>query len=236
MLDHQSSPFIQHLRGVYIAGRGAIQEVEVIVFYPALDELLLVVLGFVQPDDSPDIECLENGDVVFGSEYPEPIHVSWGVVRSAEGNELVRNNPVQVPILDFFIILVLSEIECFDIEPPQLHRILQAFEAVQYRAFVGTGSEGGVPEICKRGINGRKRPPRFLSGFSKGNHLKSPHQISGIGSFGGVSRTKVINHRLLIGWDFQELVKLSHKAKSLGQVQRSEIGIKWFIFEFLSKK
>ena len=79
-------------------------------------ELVLVILGFVESDDSCYIEVLEDLEIVLrrvaSSVIPADI-----VERTHEGDELVGDDPVQVAILDLLVVLVLFVVELPEVVP-----------------------------------------------------------------------------------------------------------------------
>jgi len=58
------------------------------------------------------------------------------VNRSHKGNELARNNPVQVAVLDPLKVLILLHVELGVVIPAERDRVLHAKERVQDGVFV----------------------------------------------------------------------------------------------------
>jgi hypothetical protein len=56
--------------------------------------------------------------------------------RSHECHEFTRNNPVDIPVLNTFIILVLLYIKRSEIVPFELNSVLEALKALQHGALV----------------------------------------------------------------------------------------------------
>ena len=90
-------------------------------------------------------------------------------MRRAKCHELAGDDPVQIPILHTFIILILGIVELFEVEPTQLHGILQSPQTVQYRAFVGARPIASVPESLK--FKFLEGPPHCFSSFIVCYHL-----------------------------------------------------------------
>jgi hypothetical protein len=78
---------------------------------PILDELRPVVLGLIQPDDMSNSEVLEDLQVILWLIASLLLFV---IHRAHEGNELVGNDPVQVSILYFFIVLVFLGVKTLE--------------------------------------------------------------------------------------------------------------------------
>ena len=84
--------------------------------YSISDEFILIIFGFVESDHACYIEMLENLEVVFwciASSFEFTNIVKW----AHEGDEFVGYDPVQVTILDFFIIFVLLVVKFSELVP-----------------------------------------------------------------------------------------------------------------------
>ena len=53
------------------------------------------------------------------------------VVRRAEGHKFSRNNPINIAVLDFFVVLILSDVKFSIVEPIEPDGVLESPEAVQ---------------------------------------------------------------------------------------------------------
>jgi len=71
-------------------------------------KLLLLILRLVKTDDKGNPKLLEDRYIVIGCEAS--IFVRH-ILRSRKCNEATRDYPVQVSILDFFVVLILLHIE-----------------------------------------------------------------------------------------------------------------------------
>lgn len=86
------------------------------MFDSSLGELLLVVLRFVEPDNQRNPHLFENWNVIVWSERTILVcHIQ----RSTKTDELPRDCPVQVAVLDLFVVLVLDHVECLVIVPTE---------------------------------------------------------------------------------------------------------------------
>ena len=63
-----------------------------------------------------------------------------------EGHKLSWNDPVQVPVVELFVVLILLVVEVFECVPAKFHSELQALPTVLDCAVVRTVSVAGVPE------------------------------------------------------------------------------------------
>lgn len=71
--------------------------------------------------------------------------VSWLIVRRTKGHKFSRNDPINIAVLNFFVVLILSDVKFSIVEPIESDRILQPSEAIQnlhendkYCAFITT--------------------------------------------------------------------------------------------------
>ena len=122
---------VEELLDDVLGGRGAVDEVEVLVLDAALEEALAVVLLLVEADDGGDAELLEDGHVVFGCEGAVVVVVVLAGRGPREGHELARHDPVEVSVVHHFVVLVLRQVEGLVVVPLQLDRALQPLDAVE---------------------------------------------------------------------------------------------------------
>lgn len=66
------------------------------------------------------------------------------MVGRAEGQETVRNDPVHVAVLDFFVELVGAKVELAGVEEPGAEGGLEAAETAAESALVAAHAVGGV--------------------------------------------------------------------------------------------
>ena len=79
-----------------------------------LQELLPIILGFIQSHNMRDSEMLENLYVVFRLISSRLfLVINW----AHKSNELVRDDPVQISVLYFLIILILLRIKALELVP-----------------------------------------------------------------------------------------------------------------------
>ena len=111
------------------------------------DEFVFVVLRFVEANDSRHVEMLENLEIVFGG-ISSALKLANVVERAHEGDELVRDYPVEVSIFDLLVVLVLLVVELTELVPSESDCVFQALQAVQDRA--GIAALQSVRSIAKR--------------------------------------------------------------------------------------
>ncbi len=67
-------------------------------------------------------------------------------MRPAEGEELLWEDPVEVAVLDFFVVFVFVDVEAVEVEEAVEEGLVEAVEAVEQGEVVGGAAEGGVSE------------------------------------------------------------------------------------------
>ena len=106
-----------------------ISEDHVFVVNVLVQERLTIVLGFVEANNFVDSEVLEDVDVAGSC-----VAISVDRVTSVDGahksQELAWDDPVKVAVLDLFVMLVLSSIECLEIVPSLLNAHLETLKTL----------------------------------------------------------------------------------------------------------
>lgn len=116
-------------------GSRSINEEEVIMGDSSILEVLFVVLLLVESDDSRYIYVLKDICILIWV-----VTISLALVSvlnwSHESYELSWDNPVEVTVLNSFVVLILLDIECPEVVPAESDSILETLEAVQESAVV----------------------------------------------------------------------------------------------------
>lgn len=63
------------------------------------------------------------------------VFIGWLVGGRTEGHEFTREDPVQVTIVYFLVVLVLGEVEGFIVEPSELYSVLNTLKTVKELYF-----------------------------------------------------------------------------------------------------
>ena len=99
------------------------------------DEFVLIVLGFVESDNTRYIKVFEHLEVVFWR-VTSPLVLADVVERTHEGDELIWDDPVQITVLNFLVVLVLLVVELSELVPSKSNGVLQTLQAVENCARV----------------------------------------------------------------------------------------------------
>lgn len=108
-----------------------------------LCEALLIILGVVQANNFSDMKVLENVHIAGGRMSITTLGIPL-VNGAHKGNELTRDDPVEVPVFDSLIMLVLLDVEGVEVVPALLDAELETFKAVKDGALVITVSLAGI--------------------------------------------------------------------------------------------
>lgn len=151
-------------------GTCAIGEVKIMMVDPVFYEIVSVVGYSIEPNHTRNPKLLENGQVVLWRQVDDPLLIFLLPGRRAKSYKLVRHNPIQIPILDLLIMIILGNIKFLKIEPSQLHRILKPPQTVQYGTFIGARPIAGISEGHKLELS--ERLPDFISSSVVQDHLR----------------------------------------------------------------
>ena len=102
-----------------------------------------IVFGLVQTDNFGDIEVLENVDV-RGSCVSISVNRITLVYWSHESKEFAWNDPVQVTILNLFVVFVFASVECLEVVPSLVDSKLKSLEAVLHCAVIIAVTTAGI--------------------------------------------------------------------------------------------
>ena len=130
---------------------GSIREDHILVVNPLLQEGGTIILGLVESDDLANVEVLEDVDVA-GSCVAVTVHGVSLINGSHEGQELARDDPVEISVLHLLVVLVLSRIESLEIVPSKSNCVLKALQAVLDGALVLAGAAARVPVVVQVGL------------------------------------------------------------------------------------
>ena len=114
-----------------------------------VSEIAAIILNLVQSDDSAHSNVLENLSILVWVMTIPMVSIS-GLDRSHESNKLARNNPIEITVLDTFIILIFFDVECSEIIPSELDGILETLKAVKKCAIVEAVALRGITEMLEQ--------------------------------------------------------------------------------------
>ena len=119
-------------------------------------------------------------DVVFGAISPLRL-ARRGVKWPHKGNELVGNDPVQVPVLHLLVVLVLFVVKVAEPVPAKADRELEPLQAVEYGTLIGACiTVGRISERPELIMVRRESFPHDLGLLLQHNDHEGAHQVRGI--------------------------------------------------------
>lgn len=180
-MDSDRSPFSlsnsQKLCDDGIRRSGAINEEQVSVVDAVASELETIVFGLIQSDDVGDAEVLKDLDVVLGAIATlglAGLRICW----PHECDELVGQDPVEVPIFDHLVVFVLLVIEVAEFVPAQPNRKLETLQAVEHGALISASvAVASVAEGPKLVVIGRKGFPDNLGSLLENHDHEGTHEV-----------------------------------------------------------
>ena len=98
-------------------------------------EFGFVVLGLVQANHSSYIKMLKNLKIVLWSITP-PFKLINIVQWPHESNELAWDNPIEIAILNFFVVLILFIVKFLELIPSKLYSEFKTLKAMLNSALV----------------------------------------------------------------------------------------------------
>jgi hypothetical protein len=122
---------------------GAVHEDKVFMLDSVLFESSLVIFGVVEANDFAHLQMLKNVNIT-ATRVAISALTFLAVNGTHEGNKFVGDDPVEVTVLNFFIMLVLLDTEFFMVVPALLDTKLETLKAMLYRALVVAFTFGGI--------------------------------------------------------------------------------------------
>ena len=94
------------------------------MFDPIIGEASCIIGFIIESDNHSNSEFFEDGDIILGrkelilnKKNLYAILVNWFVIRRAESNEFIWNNPVKVSVLDSLEVFIFVEVKRLEIKP-----------------------------------------------------------------------------------------------------------------------
>lgn len=113
------------------------------MLYPFVGEEPLVVLFFIQSDNSGDIKLFEDLDILIGVMSVFLVSVPL-LYRAHESHELAWDNPIKIAIFNSLMVLILLDIEGLEVVPAELDGVLEALEALEESTLIKAVSLRGI--------------------------------------------------------------------------------------------
>ena len=217
---------IHHLKKLIndiVRWRAAIDEKEIVVFYSIVNKVPFVILFFVQSNHALDPKLVENVDIHLGF-----VSVPLGGITLLnwphEGHELAGDDPVEVAVFDFLIVLIFSDIKGLKIVPLKFHSIFQALQDLEEGALIQAISLAGISVGLEKWCIWLKSGVSILGGHVQQDDHEGAHKERSIDHLVRfVGRTVVKNSIVLVFHVPQEPRQLPCIPMNHGQIQWAEV-------------
>ena len=165
-----------NLIGTYIWWCWPVNEEEVWMIDSSLCKLCFVIFWLVKTNNAWNSEMFEYLKVIFWW-ISSSITSSW-VDGTHEGNKLVGNNEIQVPIFNFLIIFVLFVVKLSEIVPSVADTDLKTFQALVNWTTISTITIGSVAERPELLLVRGESFPSDICRLSQDNNHEGTHKIA----------------------------------------------------------
>ena len=109
-----------------------------------------------------------------------------------EGHELAWDDPVQIAILNFLVVLVFLCIECLEVVPTEANTFLESFKTMKDCTFIEAIAFAGVSKRLEIWLIDFELPVSLLRVHFKNDDHERAHQEAGICDLGIVSAATVV--------------------------------------------
>ena len=177
---------------------------------------------------------LEDVDVASSSMAVSMDRVTL-VNRTHEGQELARNDPVEVAIFDLLVVLVLTCVEGLEVVPSELDGLLKAIQAVWNSHLVVAVTTAGISERAQVRCVILELAESLLSVHLENDDHEGAHEVGGVGEFDIVSGLGVVvdSRASLEAVTLEQLLELAAESVRHCKVQWSEVLVEWHIGQIL---
>ena len=158
-------------------------------------------------------------------------HVNW----SHEGDELARDDPVEVAVLDLLIMLVLSRIERLEVIPSELDGPLEALKAVQDGALVLAGAPTRIPIRVQVRLVALEQAEGLMGIYLENHDHKGAHKVGRVRDLGEIGALCIVVYpgRALKAVALEKLLELTAEPVRHREVQRPEVLVEGHVGEVL---
>ena len=164
----------------------SIREDHVVMSNTIVLKRVLVVLRVVQSYHPRYVQMTENLGVATGTVSITALLPLVTVDRSHEGDELARDNPIKISILDLLVMLVLPDIELIIVIPVVFESNLETFQRVEYCVLVIAFALASVSEGFQSCMVLGELVVRLVGFHVQNDHHESTHEEASVSKLGWV--------------------------------------------------
>lgn len=186
-----------------------------------------IILSLIQANYFGNVKVLEDIDVAC-SRMAVPVNRVSLVHWSHKGQKFAWNDPVEVTIFNFFVMLIFTSIKGLKVVPSEFDCVFEALKAMQNSAFVLTRAATGISVGVQIGLVLLEDSERLVGVHLEDDDHEGAHQVCRIRQLGKICRARVVIDPggSLEAVRLEKLLKLATESMSHGQVERPEILVK----------
>lgn len=174
-------------------------------------------------------KVLKHLDVVLGAVSPLRLP-SWRVKRPHKGNKLVGNDPIQVSILNFLVVLVFLIVKVAEAVPAETDSELEPLQAVEDSALISARiTVASISEGPKLVMVRRESFPDDFGLLLQNHDHEGAHQVGGIDILVVLSRAVVEQLDVLVAFVGQETAQFTDVLVRVRNVQGAKIRVERFV-------
>lgn len=114
-----------------IGWSGSVHEIQFFMIETMLDEPLCIVHFHIQTNDCGDVMDAKIVQILFRFVIDVAIFHFLFIVWSTEGKKFVRHNPVEITVLDHFIVAILFVVKVIKVEEASLHTFVNSVQTIE---------------------------------------------------------------------------------------------------------
>lgn len=216
---------------------GAICEDHVFLIDSVLCEACSIILGVIESNDLCHVQVLKDCDIALGRVAVLASFAFDGINGTHEGHKLAWNDPVKIAVLDFFVVLILSYTELFEIVPTLLDSKLKSFQTMQHRQFVKTVAFARVSVVLQLFLISLEFFKCKVRILLQNYHHESSHQKCSIRQLCRVlARAVVVNPGSILKLvAVQQLLQFPAKSVNHCKIKWAEIPVERHVGQVLNK-
>jgi len=176
---------------------GTIYEEEVIVRDASINEMRSIIFDIIEADHLIYTYVIENINILFRM-LAVPVLGVPILYRTHKCYEFTWNDPVEVAVLDTFVVFIFFDIECPEVVPAKSYTVFESLEAVKEGTIVEALTLGGISVVLEHAVVWLELLVGLLSGHLEDNDHESSHEESSIDHpVAWSTRTAVVEYPVL---------------------------------------
>lgn len=212
----------------------SVHEEEVIVCNTPTLKIVLIILGLIQPNYPRYANVFENFRILIWMVTIAMLVVSL-LNRTHECAELTWDDPVEISVLDPFVIFILFDIKSAEIIPAESNGVLETLKAMQEGAIVEAVTLGCISIVLEDLVIWSELLVGLLRRHLEDDDHEGAHQESSVDHFvAGIHRGTIMEDAILL------VVLIPEKSGELScisvdhcEIERAEVLVEWEVGEII---